>query len=237
MALDVEEASDQSPPLIDPRVPTIISVFGKRRSGKSTVNRALYNGYPGDKICIDVNGDADPGGDDLEPITGDLPTHMPPRRDGKRRNLYYRADPGSPTYVDDLDRALGLALYPQDRPTMVWCGEVGEFCKGGRSGPHMRRLLHQNSHYAATVLFDGPRPIDIDKLVIAQAQHVIMFRMPDPDDRKHTAKVMGVPPADLEEAHDELVRRGPYWWLHYASDGDQLYLHPPLQLPRKTAQA
>lgn len=232
MALEIEEG--ERPPLLDPTTPAIIAVFGKKQSGKSTLNRAIYKSWRGDKFCIDVNGDAKPGdGPDgmegVEVLHQPLPEKMPERVDGKPRNLYWRADPLSATYVDDLDRALRIGLYPQRRPTLVWAGEIGEFTKGGgRTGPFLRLALRQNAHYNLTLLTDDPRPHNTDKLIIGQANHAITYRMPDPDDRQFFAKCAGIPPKDFEEAHDELINRGPYWFLDYDAINDVLYLHPPL---------
>lgn len=236
MALDIVDA-EELPPLLDPTVPAIISVFGKKQSGKSTLNRAIYQSWRGDKFCIDVNGDARPGfGPDglegCEQLRQPLPMRMPDRENNKPRNLYWRADPLSPTYVDDLDRALAIALYPQDRPVLVWAGEVGEFCTkgGGRTGPFLRLVLRQNAHYNVTLLDDDPRPINTNRLIIGQANHAITYRMPDPDDRIFFAKCAGIPPKDFEAAHDELIARGQYWYLDYDAINDQLYLHPPIQI-------
>lgn len=243
MALEIVESDDTGPIEIDPEVPSIISMFGKKQSGKSTVNRAIYKSWLGDKICIDVNGDARPGTgesglDGVEQLHLPLPTRMPERDDNKPRNLYWRADPTSPTYQDDLDRALQLALFPKDRPVMVWAGEIGEFCKGGgRTGPYLRLVLRQNAHYGVTALFDDPRPVNTNRLVIGQADHAGTFRMPDPEDRRYFASVAGIDPKDFEAAHDELIARGPYWWLHYANGTDTLYLHPPLQIPKASNHA
>src|ERR1700709_341239 len=106
--------ADDSPLMhLDPLRPMIVSAWGKKGSGKSYLNRMLFRSYPYDRLVIDVNGNTDPG-DDTEDLTGDLPRKFPApvgmvgqRR--QARSLRYRSHPGSPTYRDDLDRAVGLA--------------------------------------------------------------------------------------------------------------------------------
>lgn len=213
---------------LDPSANFIISAFGRKGSGKTTFNRRLFQTYPLAKLCVDVNGEADPG-PDSERI--DEPArHMPTPRDGRYANLHYVPDPGSPTYRDDLDRAVGMALYPSDVPKLLWCGEVGEFTTGNRTGPHLRRLLMQSRHYRTSALFDGPRPLDIDKLVIAQADYVAVFDLPDPDDRFRVAKVIGFPPKQFNEECDETFRRGDFWHLLWVTKLKRLYRCPPLPL-------
>ena len=225
---DVYDASHGWPGELDPDKNFIVSAFGRKGSGKSVFNRALYRDYPHDKLCVDVNGEADPGPDTTR-ISAPLPTRMPPRGEDKAPvDLHYVVDPGSDTYRDDLDRAVGMAMFPSDRQSLLWCGEVGELTTGNKTGPHLRRLLMQSRHYKTSALFDGPRPVDLDKLVIAQSDLVAVFDLPDPDDRDRVAKVIGYPPVAFRDACEETFRRGPYWHLLWVSGAKRLYRCPPL---------
>jgi hypothetical protein len=230
--IDAEDA----PLILDPDKPMIIAAFGRKGSGKSTFNRRIYNTWPYDKVCIDVNGEAEPG-PAAERLTTPLPTRFPePARglDGaarRYRNLHYVADPGSATYEDDLDRAIGLALYPKDRRVLVWAGEVGEFTPSPQTTkPHMRKLLMQNRHYRATALFDGPRPMNVNPLILAQADLVAIYHLPNPDDRERVAKTIGYPVNRFHEEHEAMLRRGPYWFLLWDANAHQLYRSEPLPL-------
>lgn len=215
--------------------PAILSAFGRKGAGKSTFSRLVYDSWPHDKLCIDVNGDADPG-PDAERLTLPLPPGYPDRASGLPgspgrgpRNLHYRAHPGSPTYSDDLDRAVGLALFPQPRRVLVWCGEVAEFMPSAqRTGPNMRTLLHQNRHYMATALFDGPRPMNVDPLVLAQSDYVAIYHLPNPADRQRIAETIGYPPARFHDECETTFRRGKYWFLFWDAEHHQLYRCPPL---------
>jgi hypothetical protein len=222
------DATQGWPGELDPNENFIVSAFGRKGSGKTVFLRSLYRDFPYDKVCIDVNGDADPGPDSV-PISAPLPTALPPRGEDKKPvDLHYVPDPGSLTYRDDLDRAVGMAMFPSDRRTLVWADEIGEFTNGNKTGPHLRRLLMQSRHYETSALFSGPRPMDIDKLVIGQADLVAVYDMPDPDDRDRVAKVIGYPPVAFREACEETFRRGPYWHLLWVSAAKRLYRCPPL---------
>lgn len=237
MADDVQEtADDGGGPVLDLAVwrrPIIVSVWGRAGSGKSVLNRRLYSTWPGDKLAIDVNGNAEPG-ETAERISTPLPSKWPTLQLGigerrRPRNLHYRADPGSDTFHDDLDRAVGVALMPQDHPVCLWGGEVGELMPNGRPGPSMRRLLHQNRHYKVTALFDGPRPVYVDPLVLAQSNLVAVYELPNPADRKRIADSIGYPPARFHDECEQTFRRGKYWFLLWDAAAHKLYRHPPIE--------
>ena len=229
------ELDDVTPfPVFDPMRPAVVSAWGRKGSGKSYFNRRLFRGWPFDKLCVDVNGDADPG-DDVEPVR-ELARRFPDRRAGvadargpRYQSLVYRADPGSPTYDDDLDRAVGMVMQPQDRRTLIWCGEVGEFMPTAtKTRPHMRRLLMQNRHYQTTVLFDGPRPVNVNPLVLAQSDYVAVFHLPNPDDRERIAKTIGYPAERFNAECNQTFRRGEHWFLLWDARAHELYRCPPL---------
>lgn len=230
-----EEVDEDFPLQLDPTKPMIISAWGRKGSGKSTFNRRIYASWPYDKLCVDVNGDADPG-PDAERITLPLPAAFPAPPTGlpgaprpRYRNLHFRADPGSATYDDDLDRAVGLALFPQRQRALVWAGEVGEFFPNATSTkPHMRRLLQQNRHYSATALFDGPRPVNVNPLVIGQSDIVAIYHLPNPADRERIADTIGYPKTRFHEECETTFRRGPYWYLLWVAGEHQLYRCAPL---------
>jgi hypothetical protein len=224
---------------LDPSRASFVSAWGKKRSGKSAFNRLIYSEWPGDKLCIDVNGDADPG-PDAEKVTLPLPTKFPSPAPalGERRkplNLHFRAHPGSATFRDDLDRAVGMALYPQAHPCLLWAGEVGELQPNGHPGPHMRTVLMQNRHYNVSCLFDGPRPVNVDTLTLSQSDLVAVFRLPNPADRKRVADTIGFGPKEFDRECFETWRRGPHHFLLWHSEQETLWRCPPLPLEEKAA--
>lgn len=209
-------ASDPVTPFdgLDPTRNFIISAFGVKGSGKTTVARMIYRSYPYAKLCIDVNGDADPG--PASKIIRSPRRHMPEHRDREPwPDLHYIADPGADNYADQLDAAVGMSLYPQDQLCLVWCDEVGEFTTATRTGPNLRRLLQQSRHYRTSAIFSGPRPVDIDKLVIFQSDLVFVFYLPDPKDQDRIANNIGWEPARFRRTCQECWSRGEYCHLVY----------------------
>jgi hypothetical protein len=56
------------------------------------------------------------------------------------------------------------------------------------------------------------RPREVDRNLIAGASHVIVFELPNVDDRRHIAELVGVPFAELDAAMVNLPPRSFLWW-------------------------
>jgi len=217
-------------PPIDPTKNQIITIIGKKGSGKSVAARHLFRSWPGsDRLIIDITGDADPG-DDMNAIR--LPQDLTrlPAFDPNQGPQVYRwiPDTRSATFRDDIDRALGAGLYPKDRPVLVWVDEKGEAFKANQTGPHGRTALHQGRHHKLSMILCGPRAMGVEPLCISQGDRVLMYDVPNPADRERIAANIGVSPRVLTAELNETKRRGPYWYLMYVAAEDQLYRCPPL---------
>jgi hypothetical protein len=240
----VKLAADYNPlHNLDPDKPMIVSAFGRKGSGKSYFNRTIWHTWPYDRLCIDVNGNAEPG-DDARPLRADdledgrwpSRTGMPGERE-RRDSLHYRADPGSARYREQLDQAVGVALMPQDHRCLVWAGEVGELMQHGRPGANMSRLLQQNRHYKVSALFDGPRPTYIDPLVMHQSDLVAVYELPNPNDRKRIADAIGYPPARFDEVCHETWREGDHWYVLWDARVRRLFSMAPIPADDEQAAA
>jgi hypothetical protein len=228
----VSEAGPEPFPAIDPDLNQLILCVGRKGSGKSVWAREVFRNWPGiDKWVIDPHGDADPG-DDIGTVTvPKLPTMLPePKRRGEHTVTRWIANPGSPTYREDLDRAVGLALVPRHRRTLTWIDEGGEVFPSNRTGPNARILLQQSRHYYASAIICCPRPVTIDPLVLAQADRVVMYDVPNPGDVQRMAESIGVEAAILKRTLVETRQRGPYWYTLYDARAHELYRCPPIPI-------
>lgn len=211
---------------LDSRRSHFIAAFGKKGSGKSFLAQRFWDTWPGDRLVIDVCGDID-AGEDTTLLRDPLPMHWPTGMDGERVSLRYVPDPGSGEYRDDLDRAVGLAFG--HRGSLLWIDEVGEVTNANATGPNMRRALQQGRHRDLSMIMCGPRSIDINPLVISQADLVYVFDVPHPRDRERIAAVIGYPPKDFDAAVHEL---GEHEYLRW--DGEELVAFPAL--PKNAGQ-
>lgn len=189
---------------IDPARGAIITCIGKKGSGKSVMGLLYFRAYPGDKIVIDVAGDDGPIGDDvilLQGTVNDLPKRLPQmRRDGDKPLIWrYAPDPGSDTFIQDVDAVVGMVINHGQCCILVH--EIGVVAPAGRTPPNMRRLLMHSRHNGAkTGIFCGPRPQDIDRLVKQQADLLYTFDLQGDDDRVSIAKDIGWNPREFSAA-------------------------------------
>lgn len=219
-------------PAVNPDLNQIMLVLGRKGSGKSVAAREIFRGWPYiDKLVIDPTGDADPG-DDIGTVTvRKLPAQLPVSgKRGEFKVTRWVADPSSPTYREDLDRAVGLALFPKTRRTLLWVDEAGEVFPANRLGPNARTLLQQSRHWYTSVILCAPRPINLDPLTLSQADRVLLYDMPHPRDRERVAAAIGIEPKVLAQELDATRARGPHWYLLYDARAHELYRCPPLPM-------
>jgi hypothetical protein len=210
---------------LDPGRANHVFCCGRKGSGKSVLAELFWRSYPYDRLVIDPTGDVDAGPDAVD-LETPLPTRWPSKLGRDRRQTFrFAADPGSPTFRDDMDRAVGLA-FAHGR-CLLWLDEVGELTSANRTTPAMARVLHQARHRKLSTLFCGPRPIDINPLVISQADYVAVFDLPNPADRKRVADVCGIPLEDFEAALADATaeKHGFVWW---DTAERELLIMPPL---------
>lgn len=220
-------------PVLDPDTPTLILCVGRKGSGKSEMARAIYDSYPYDKVCIDTNLDARPPAKDPKDVivvTAPPPKSMPTRDDGKPMSAHYQANPLDDSYRDDLDRAISMALFPRDRPALIWWDEYAETDHtASHPSPHLRLALQQSRHYHLSALMCCPRPVTISPLARGQADLIFMFDVPNEDDRIALAKACGWPiPLFVEEMETTKRKWPPHSYLLYDARAGQLHRCAPL---------
>jgi hypothetical protein len=220
----------------DPRKSFFIFTSGKKGWGKSHYCRSWFDGYPFDRLVIDVTGDIS---DDFRaegvPYTKLDPDVLPvtfPRsldEDHPFVTCVYIPDMGSATAVDDMDRACGLVLRGKNQKAMLWVDEFGAITRANKTPPNMRRILHHGRHHNLCLLLACPRPRDVDTLGIAQADLVVTGRTPNVYDRETIANNIGYDVGEFSAINEQLHG---HEHTAYDATGDQLYVMPPLPARR-----
>jgi hypothetical protein len=225
------------PPQLDPDRSNVVLIVGRKGSGKSVHARQLYESYPYDKLVVDPTGDAEPG-PGADEMTPPFPKRFPSDDDGRPRNIHAKVDPRSPTYRDDMDRAVAMGLFPRDQPCMVWVDEVGEIMQANSTPPHVRLALMSSRHYGPmSMIMAGPRPMHISPLSISQSDRIVIYDLPNPKDVERLGENMGYSTARLRRAVDTTEIRNadarkigdePFWHLVYDRQSKQLWRMPPV---------
>lgn len=215
---------------IDPARSHFITIVGRKGSGKSLLAHRLFSTYPYDKVVADIHADtvlpSSPYHVDAEELAAPLPVRLPTLGKEGPQTWRFVPDSSSPTYVDDLDRLVGLCYL--HKRTCLWIDEVSELTTANKTPPNYRRALRLGRHRDLTLIQCEIRPINIDPLVIAQADYVYIFELPNPRDRQRVADTIGWDPKDLDAAVRGLPQ---YGYLRYdarAHDDQRLVEFPPL---------
>lgn len=222
----------------DPAKAYYIFISGMKGRGKSFYARSWWDGYPFDRLVVDVTHDIREDfraeGLPFIDLSGEIPpVRLPQSTD--ESNPYvtcvYCPDMGSPTVVDDIDRVCGLVLRGRRSRAMLWVDEIGGTVgDSGKAPPNQRRILRHGRHHNLFLIGTDPRPIEIPTLWPAQADLVVTYRTPLEMDSNRIADQIGYPRqkyAQINAAHC----RGHNYTLYDRND-EQLYLMPPLP-PRR----
>lgn len=216
---------------IDPTRSNVILCVGTKGSGKSEAARVIFDAWPGNRIALDVTGDARPEDPDTIILTAPFPSQMPdPLEDRPRVTVWARVDPRSPTYNDDQDAAVAMGLYPRLGEALLWDDEFAELATASMIPPNTKLAIISSRHYHLSMLLCCPRPARIPILAISQSDLVLVFETPRRDDRKILADNMGYPHALFEAAYRENRLRGDHALLLWDKRQKRLFDLPELPL-------
>lgn len=204
--------AELQPGELDPARQTIITVIGRKGSGKSKLARHIASTYPFDQVVVDLHGEdrpaelavKDSGVVQVSEAPARWPDHQ--RVEGKPLVLYLQPDAGSPTLLEDMDAAAGLA-YSHGR-CMLLVHEAGELYRVHQTPPMARRALSQGRGRKVSMLLLAHRPHNLDPMVLVQSDVVICFEVPNPRDRELIANGIGWPPREFDLALAELPTYG-----------------------------
>lgn len=118
--------------------------------------------------------------------------------------------PTDPYDMDAYD-ALYRAMFASF-PRYVWADEAGIVLPVAGVPKGARILLVQGRKRSIGHLALHTRPREVDSNLIAQAAHVAVFDLPNPDDRKRVAELCGIPPRELDGMVAGLPEHGFLWW-------------------------
>ena len=198
---------------------------GATRTGKSTLARGLFLEAAAPRMVIDPHDTA------LTVIKGAVTFSDPARATNDRGERWTTAatarfvpdDPGDLDAYDQLYR-WAFAHYPR----YVWLDEAAEAMPANNCPRGAHRYVAQGAKRALGHLACHSRPREVARSLIAQAQHLFIFDLPNPDDHAHLAAAAGIPPATLSGHLAALPRFGFLWWNQLERE---LTICPPLRKP------
>lgn len=224
---------------LDPARSNIVLFLGMKGRGKSTAARMLFDAWPTDRLVIDPTGNAKPDDPDTIAMAAPFPAAMPEPDEHadppqKRVTVWARIDPGSHNLAFDQDQAMSMGLHPRSRHKLIWRDEFGLGVSPQRTEPNDRIMLMSSRHYNTSALLVCQRPRYIPTLALQQADIVMMWNLPNPEDRELVAKNCGVSVRLFEREYAENQRRHRHAFVLFDRRNDVLLNCP--QLPNITAR-
>jgi hypothetical protein len=218
---------------IDPTRSTIVLLLGMKGRGKSSAARKIFDAWPLDRLVVDPTGNARPDDPDTVALAAPFPSQLPEPDEHAdppqtRVTVWARINPGSPTLKFDQDQATNMALHPRSRRKLIWRDEFGLGTSAQTTSDADRTLLMSSRHYNVTALLVVQRPRNIPVLALSQADLVLVWSLPNPDDREHVAKNAGIPVSLFERQYADNQRRGRHSYLLFDREHDVLLNCPQL---------
>lgn len=193
-----------------------VFVTGATGTGKSTLSRRLFLSAEAPRLVVD------PADSELTAVPGAV-TFSDPRRPP-------RADTARFVPRDPADRDAYDAVYRwawEHFPRYVWLDEAAQAAPAQGYPRWLNTYVVQGRKRGLGHLTCHTRPREVARNLIAQAAHLVCFDLPLPDDRRHVAELVGLPPATLDAELARLPRRGFLWW---DAGARQLTACPPLDV-------
>lgn len=192
-----------------------VAIFGGTGTGKSILAQVLYRSLPVKwwKIIVDITDSVE------EPtaITFYDPTEIPW---DQAYNLRFVPD------VDvDLEEQINALFFNvfYHGACWVWLDEANEVTTAHHTAFGLRKVLLQGRKAFIGLVSCTPRPTDISKSIITQAQYLIIFPLTDFDDRIKVARTIGMMPDEFDAAISSL---GEHEYLFYDVAYRSLYRVP-----------
>ena len=168
-----------------------VAVFGGTGSGKSILAQVMYRSLPTKwwKLIIDITDSV------IEPtaLTFYDPKDIPW---DKAYNL--RFVPDIDIDLEEQINELYLNVFYHG-VCWVWLDEANEVTTAHHTAFGLRKVLLQGRKAYVGHLSCTPRPADISKSIVTQAQYLITFALVDFDDRIRVARYIGMTPDEFDE--------------------------------------
>lgn len=207
-----------------------VLLVGKTREGKSEVARRTFLSAeeprmvldPNDSTITDVPGAVTIYGPPMGLSADEAHAQMAARLREHDDAGTVRVVPMDPARTAEYDAAYQWAFTRY--PMYVWLDEAGD---AGHSSAWLRKYLTQGGKRQCGHIACHTRPREVDRNLIAQADVLMVFRLPNPDDVKVVAKQVGIPAGELNGLLSDLPR---YGFLVYSERQDTITAVPPLEL-------
>lgn len=165
-----------------------VVIVGATGSGKSHLARAMFRSVTPPRLVIDPKDDVETTGGDYA-VTFRDPSRLP----AEPVIRYVPRDPADADAYDTVYRS----VWTEGRGRFVWCDEA-QYVLPARGAPTSAvRHLTQGRAKGFGHLTLNQRPVEIDPMVMANSEHLIVFRLGYEPDVATVAALMSRPVAEV----------------------------------------
>ncbi len=188
-------------------------IFGATRSGKSYLAGRVFGAIPPPRLVIDPKDEVDATGGNFA-LTFRDPARLPDAPS-------IRWVPTDPMDLAAYDR-LYQAIWDSGRRWWVWLDEARQAAPARSKMPrYMVRHVTQGGGKGLGHLALNQRPVEIDPDLVAQAEHIVTFRLGYPPDIETAAAAISIAPFELRR---RLAALPPYGFVWYSRPENRLYV-------------
>lgn len=179
-------------------------IVGATQSGKTYLARRIFAAMPPPRLVVDPKDDPDATGGGYA-VTFRDPDRLPDAP-------VIRFVPRDPLDPDTYDR-LFASVWRSPHRWFTWIDEAGVVLPSGRGmPPALGRLVAQGAAKGYGIMALNQRPVGVDPLFAANAEHVVTFRLGFPADVDAMAQIVGTTPRDLRRWLGSLPLHGFGWY-------------------------
>ncbi len=192
-----------------------IAIFGGTGTGKSILAQVMIRSLPVNwwKVIVDITDSV------IEPyaLTFYNPYEIP-----WDKAYYLRFVPDINADLEEQIDALYFNIFYHGA-CFVWLDEANEVTTAHHTAFGLRKTLLQGRKAYVGHLSCTPRPADISKSIVTQAQYLITFALVDFDDRMRVARYIGMTGDEFDE---HISKLGDHEYLFYDVAYRNLYVVP-----------
>lgn len=185
----------------------VISVLGKRGSGKTTLGRTIQRAFP--RVVIfdrlhEYNSENTPGAvfcDSFESFAQKIIETV----EAKRFKIIYRFDIEKTNHDEELNQALRILWYRGS--VLIVIEEVHVFATAHHMPQWLKELILTGRHRGNGILITSQRPAEVHKTLLSQSHHLMVGPMHETNDLNYLRSVLGA-------GVDKLPRLQQFTFLH-----------------------
>lgn len=204
-----------------------IAIFGRTGTGKSVLAHFLFRTLP-----VRLPTDSNPKAfwriaiDITDSIVDDSLTFSDPNDIPWGESASLRFLPTDiRSLTQDVDDLYTNAFFHGS--CWLWLDEANEVSSAHATIPGLRKVLLQGRKEQVGNCAVTPRPVDINKSIITQSEHLFLFPLTDVDDRNRVAKSIGMDPDTFDQVMGSLP---PFGYLWFDVRSGTVFSMPPLSV-------